>query len=615
MHIPHALDNKSSIFRLSLLDLRHEWILTACMILAIAAILAPLLILLGLKHGTITTLRDRLVEDPVNREIRPARTLQLSQRWFDEFTQRPEVEFIIPTILRGSSVVRVSKPDASETSIFDLVPTAPYDPLIIENQGVVPQSGECVLSYSAAEELGGVKAGDFLIAEITRTRNRQRESEKIKLEVVSVLTPRADALARIYAPFQLVNDVEAYREGRAVPKRGWEGGIALPPLSYDGVWLLMPDKLNPLERTRLTINTGFANFKTLSPQAFTEEFGFAIPANYSVYQLSAVASVVLTSNIKAIKNKLRGKSAILIPYVNGVEIRQTSEKPLKTVGISLSDSQMQQLELPTLPWGQFDPDAEFDKLGQILLPSTLASSRLLILHTSTLNKEVLTFRVKTAGKSFGEHAIVPVELLGVLRTALDNKIIFDKRQGNFLLGKSGYRGFRLYARSIDDVPQLYKTFIEQDIDVITKVHEIEKVKILDRGLTSIFWLVAIVGIIGGMAALVASLYASVERKKRDISVLRLMGLSRFEVFRFPIYQAFSMAVMSVLVAIAVYSLLAAVINFVFAADLQLGQKICTLPTVYFLYTLVITSLIAVMSSLLAAWKTTEIDPAEALREE
>jgi putative ABC transport system permease protein len=223
--------------------------------------------------------------------------------------------------------------------------------------------------------------------------------------------------------------------------------------------------------------------------------------------------------------------------------------------------------------------------------------------------------LRLRGASFGDYAIVPAELLGTLRTGQSSKIWFDQTQQTFLLAKAGYRGFRLYARSIDDVPTLYHDFIAQDIDVITKVQEIEKVKVLDRGLTRIFWLVAIVGIAGGMAALIASLYASVERKKRDISVLRLMGLSRVEVFQFPIYQGIIIAFLSVIVAIGGYALLSSIINFVFSADLKMGQKICSLPINYFVFTFIVTCLIAALSSMLAAWKTTQIDPAEAIREE
>ena len=59
------------VWRLSGTDLQHEWLLTGCLIMAVAAVLSPLLLIFGLKYGTIDTLRTRLVQDPRNREIRP----------------------------------------------------------------------------------------------------------------------------------------------------------------------------------------------------------------------------------------------------------------------------------------------------------------------------------------------------------------------------------------------------------------------------------------------------------------------------------------------------------------------------------------------------------------
>ncbi len=94
-----------------------------------------------------------------------------------------------------------------------------------------------------------------------------------------------------------------------------------------------------------------------------------------------------------------------------------------------------------------------------------------------------------------------------------------------------------------------------------------------------------------------------------------MGLSRNAVFIFPIYQAISIAIISVIVAIIGYASLSYIINFVFAADLRLGEKICFLPNEYFVFAFIATTIAATMSSLLAAWKTTEIEPAEAIREE
>ncbi|MCP4702523.1 MAG: FtsX-like permease family protein [Gammaproteobacteria bacterium] len=604
---------KGIIARLSLLDLRHEWVLTLCMILAMAAVLAPLLILLGLKHGTIETMRDRLIEDPVNREIRPSRTLQLSPQWFAEMRKRPETGFIIPTILRGSSIVRISSPDTGKRLTIDLVPTDAGDPLILENGGAIPGEGECVLTYPAAEQLG-IKQGAVLKAKVTRTRGGKRQFEEVELRVTAVLGARADALARMYTRSRFVSDVEAYREGLAVPERKWPGGTPRPFLSYDGLWVLMPQKLSALDERRVIINTGLAELHTLSAEEFRKDMGFPVPEEYTIYRLRSRGNPIQAGSIKSVKNKLRGRGAVLLPFTDKLEIVTDAGKPIKLIGISLSASKSKALGLPELPWGKFDAHADLDKKRSLLLPPAHQPVPAALTVTIQENDKI-HFPVEVQSGGFGDYAIVPAELTGVLRTGMLRKILYDKARGGFLLAKAGYRGFRLYARGIDDVPALYRSFIDQEIEVLTRVREIEKVKVLDRGLTRIFWLVAIVGIVGGMASLVASLYAAVERKKRDISVLRLMGLSRIEVFLFPIYQGLAMAVMSVAMAIGGYALLASIINFVFSADLKLGQKICTLPYAYFLMTFFITAAIAALSSLLAAWKATEIDPAEAIREE
>lgn len=271
--------------------------------------------------------------------------------------------------------------------------------------------------------------------------------------------------------------------------------------------------------------------------------------------------------------------------------------------------------MPALPWGEFDPDRKDDLLRQLLTGSDGPTGSQRLATLSQRDQDAIEFPLAVAGRGLADRPVVPVELLGMLRTSLERPLDYRPTEGGLLLARSGYRGFRLYARSIDDIPGLYRWFIDQGIPVLTEVQEIQRVQVLDRGLSRVFWLVAVVGIIGGMASLIANLYGAVERKKRDISVLRLMGLSRLQVFRFPVYQGLTMAAMSVALAILAYLLLASVINGVFSSDLQLGQKICTLPFNYFVATLGITSVIAFLSSLLAAWKTTRIDPAEALREE
>ena len=598
---------------LALLDLRHEWILTLCMVLAIAAVLAPLLLMLGLKYGTIETMRERLVEDPVNRELRPSRTLQLAPEWFQTLAAREDVAFVIPTILRGSSIVRIVQSERKRSQALDLVPTDEGDPLILENGGIIPKPGECVLSYPASQELS-VKTGDTITARITRTRHKKREFVETKMTITSVLNPRADGLPRIYTPLQFVTDVELYREGQAVPERKWSGSQPQPFLSFDGVFVVLPAPLSNIEAKRLTINTGLADISDITPEAFQKALGFSPPSDHKAYKLAARGNTIQIDSITRIKNKLRGKSAIIIPFGKNVSLTLAKKDTIKVVGLSLSTSKAKQLGIPALPWSRLDADASFSKQAQILLPRTIPFSEgQTILASATGLNAPLEFPITPVSHSFGDYAIVPTELIGALKTGTQRRILFDEKR--FLLARASYRGFRLYTRSIDDVPTLYQDFIAENIDVLTQVQEIERVKILDRGLTRIFWLVAIVGIIGGIAALIASLYAAVERKKRDIGMLRLMGLSRNAVFGFPIYQGIAIAIMSVIIAIGGYAALSSVINLVFAADLRLGEKICFLPYQYFVFAFFATTGAAIMSSLLAAWKTTGIEPAEAIREE
>src|SRR5436309_10788078 len=93
------------LIRLATADLWHEWSLSACVVLALAAVIAPLLLIFGLKFGTIETLRQRLVQDPANREVRPLATVSRERNWFEEMSRRPEVGFIIPTTRQIASSI------------------------------------------------------------------------------------------------------------------------------------------------------------------------------------------------------------------------------------------------------------------------------------------------------------------------------------------------------------------------------------------------------------------------------------------------------------------------------------------------------------------------------
>ena len=60
------------VARLAFRDYSHEWHISGCFILGLAAVLAPLLVLFGLKYGLVTSMLTALAENPENRELKHA---------------------------------------------------------------------------------------------------------------------------------------------------------------------------------------------------------------------------------------------------------------------------------------------------------------------------------------------------------------------------------------------------------------------------------------------------------------------------------------------------------------------------------------------------------------
>lgn len=595
-------------------QLRHEWILSLCLVVALAAVISPLLVLLGLKNGTIETLRERLVEDPVFRELRPAQTREYRPDWFDEVRTWPGVAFLTPTILPLSSVLQVVQRDSGRAEIFDLLPTAPGDPLLLENGAVVPLDGELVLTAEAARR-AGVAAGEELVVRVTRTRAGRTETAEARLKVAAVLAPRAGSLARVYAPLAFVLDVEAYKEGYAAPARGWAGDTPEPFLSFDGAVLLLPAPLQPIVRTGLIINTGFARINEVSPSEAEALLGFAPPPGFQAYALDSPDMPITLSSLRAVEQKLRGYDRVLLPYVRDLALTTAAGAVVQPIGLSLDAVQAAFLGIAAPPWGGFSAgSSEAGRLTSALWPGAADTVPARLAVTSA-GVNVVSFELVGLGASPFARPVVPVELLGVLRTASQRGVRFDAASGRFEMARGGYRGFRLYAAGIDDVPALFQRLRGLGIETLAEVEAIERIQVLDAGLTRLFWLISLLSISGGTAVLVASLYASVERRRRDLGVLRLLGFARAHVFFFPVAQGAMIASLGLVAGFSGYGALAFAINRSFASELAPGEAFCALPAGDVPLAIAATLALAVLASLVAAGRATRIDPAEAIREQ
>jgi len=397
-----------NIIRLSFRDYSHEWRMSGCFILALASVLAPMMILFGLKFGIVTTMIHELVENPANREIKPIGSGRYNDEWIDEFRQRGDVEFIIPRTRALAATIQMKSTSAKRIVSTELLATAAGDPLLAGVSRQPQNYFQVILSHTAAKKLN-VKAGDEIDASLARQFQGKRERVHLPIEVIDIAAAGVISRNVAFVDLKLLLASEQFKDGRAVEALGWQG-------------------------------------------------------------------------------------------ISG---------------------------------GQED-------------------------------------RV--------------------------------------------YPSFRLYARSIYDVEGLVADLEKQGTRVKANVGEISTVQSIDQNLSVIFWIIACVGAIGFAFSLGASLWANVDRKRKDLSVLRLVGFKSGRIVMFPVLQSCYTAVLGWLLAVLVYLAFEYLINVFLAPRINLDRVLCFLLIEHFLWALAMTVVIAISAAILGGMRAARIQPSDGLRD-
>jgi putative ABC transport system permease protein len=199
--------------RLALADLRREPAFTLCSILALAAVIAPLILLAGLRAGVIAGLKEDLAASPRTREIANIQNLALDPAWFAQMQARPEVGFLVPRtrlLSATGSLEAAARPGRVAT--VEVLPTAPGDPLLA---GVAqPGEAQVVVTASAAARLG-IAAGDALRLRIIRRVEDRREALNLDLAAIAIAPAAAFDRDAVFAPPALGRRVQDFLDDRA----------------------------------------------------------------------------------------------------------------------------------------------------------------------------------------------------------------------------------------------------------------------------------------------------------------------------------------------------------------------------------------------------------------
>ncbi len=213
-----------TVIRLALKDYFHDRLLSFCAVLGLAAVLAPLLVLFGVKSGIINTMADRLIEDPRNREASPVGSGRYDATWFAEMAKRREVAFIIPqTRSIAANMILIHRQGADVRSVVvDLMPTGEGD-VLMEKWAAVPAGDrDVVLTEPAARKLG-VQKGGVITGRIGRSARGVKENASVDLTVADVLPIEGFSREAAFVRLSLLEAAEDYRDGFEARPFGWPG--------------------------------------------------------------------------------------------------------------------------------------------------------------------------------------------------------------------------------------------------------------------------------------------------------------------------------------------------------------------------------------------------------
>ena len=215
---PAGSSRTALIVRLAIQDLWHDRQVSLCIAAALVAVIAPLLLLFGLKHGVVSQLQRELLDDPRNLEIRMLTSGSYDDAWLAQVRALPGVAFAIGQTRSLNTQADLLRDRQHFLEGIELIPSAADDPLLA-GQAHHPQGSGVVLSEPAARRLA-VSAGDHLTLAASRRLEGQQERGRLQVEVTGVLEATRFPRPAAFVDLPLLIELERFRDGHSSPLLG-----------------------------------------------------------------------------------------------------------------------------------------------------------------------------------------------------------------------------------------------------------------------------------------------------------------------------------------------------------------------------------------------------------
>lgn len=235
---------------LALQDLWHDRKVSLCIAASLVAVIAPLLLLFGLKHGVVSQLQDELLRDPRNLEVKMLSNGNYDSAWIERLRQRPETGFALGQTRSLNTQADLLMGMQRFVESAEIIATEPGDPQLNLPQ-LNPVGHQVILSARAAQRLQA-KVGDSVQLRVQRRLDGVNERGELTLTVLAVLDGARFGRAAGFVAPPLLLDLERFRDGYQINAFGVMTGKPVGPLqplyARARVYAKDIDQVAPLER-------------------------------------------------------------------------------------------------------------------------------------------------------------------------------------------------------------------------------------------------------------------------------------------------------------------------------------------------------------------------------
>ncbi|AXS40694.1 FtsX-like permease family protein [Breoghania sp. L-A4] len=223
--------------------------------------------------------------------------------------------------------------------------------------------------------------------------------------------------------------------------------------------------------------------------------------------------------------------------------------------------------------------------------------------------------------------VVPARLLGGLEALLDEPVVaqIGAFSDNYAVPERGITGtplseriarhdsVRLYAASIETVIALDAIMSERGFKAKSNAANITWVKSLEAVMNGIFAIITIAGVLGYLVSLMANIASTLRQSRQQLSLMRLLGMSSFQLSMYPMTQIFLIATLGLVVSLSAASAVALFINQVYLTDMFDG-RICDLRASAIVVAIALSYGLTLTIGHLQFQGLKKIPPSEALKE-